>query len=157
MWSVDDEETVLASANGGVPAAACAGDFAGAAVRLRDGGRRDARHRRATCPALSSAGASLGSIAPSQLQGVLATFAAVPPKHARQWAPGDGEVLLHGALAPTALLLDAPRLTGITNWRLPLGTASRRSTRRVGLYVLRWPSSNARSSVCRSRRRRQQC
>ena len=66
----------------------------------------------------------LGSIARAQLQGVLAALAAVSPKEARQWGvPGDGDVLLHGDLRLAVLLANGPRLTGVTGWRLRLGTA----------------------------------
>ena len=37
--------------------------------------------------------------------------------------PGDGPVLLHGALGLAALLGDGSRLTGVTGWRLRLGEA----------------------------------
>ena len=69
---------------------------------------------------------TLGSIAAGQLAGVLAALAAVPAREAQQWGvAGEGEVLLHGALTPTALLGDSARgvLTGITGWRLRLGGA----------------------------------
>ena len=67
---------------------------------------------------------ALGSIAAAQLAGVVVALADVPPREARQWGvPGDGDVLLHGALTAGALLADGPRLTGITGWRLRLGTA----------------------------------
>lgn len=66
---------------------------------------------------------ALGPIASGQLAGVLAALAAVPPREAQQWGvTGDG-ALLHGALAPTAVLVDAGRgvLTGIVGWRPRLG------------------------------------
>lgn len=66
----------------------------------------------------------LGSIATAQLAGVVAALADVPAREARQWGvPGDGDVLVHGALTADALLADGPRLTGITGWRLRLGAA----------------------------------
>ena len=65
----------------------------------------------------------LGSIATSQLAGVLAAVADVPAREARQWGvPGDGDVLLAPGLT---LLADGPRLTGVTGWRLEVGTATR--------------------------------
>ena len=70
-------------------------------------------------------GDRLGSIAASQLSGVVLALAAVPAREARQWGvPGDGEVLVQGALAPAALLADGPRLTGVTGWRLRLEPAA---------------------------------
>ena len=63
----------------------------------------------------------LGSIAASQLAGVVAALADVPAREARQWGvPGDGEVLQAPGLT---LLADGPRLTGVTGWRLVLGSA----------------------------------
>ena len=65
--------------------------------------------------------ARLGSIAASQLDGVLAAVADVPPREARQWGvPGTGDLLVPGQLT---LLADGPRLTGVTGWRLWLGSA----------------------------------
>jgi hypothetical protein len=61
----------------------------------------------------------LGSIAASQLAGVVAALADVPAREARQWGvSGDGEVLQAPGLQ---LLADGPRLTGTTGWRLVLG------------------------------------
>jgi len=61
----------------------------------------------------------LGSIAATQLAGVLTALADVPPREARQWGvPGDGDVLQAPGLT---LLADGPRLTGATGWRLVLG------------------------------------
>lgn len=66
---------------------------------------------------------ALSGIAAAQLAGVVAALRAVPAKEARQWGvPGNGEVLVHGALATAALLGDGPRLTGIVGWRLRLAT-----------------------------------
>lgn len=64
----------------------------------------------------------LGSIAASQLAGVVAALADVPAREARAWGvPGDGDVLQAPGLA---LLADGPRLTGTTGWRLLLGRAA---------------------------------
>jgi hypothetical protein len=60
----------------------------------------------------------LGSIAASQLAGVVAALADVPAREARSWGvPGDGDVLQAPGLT---LLGDGPRLTGTTGWRLLL-------------------------------------
>ena len=73
----------------------------------------------------SPPGDPLGSIAASQLAGVVLALAAAAAREARQWGvPGDGEVLMHGALGPAVLLADGPRLTGVTGWRLRLETAA---------------------------------
>ena len=62
----------------------------------------------------------LGSIAAAQVDGVLAAIADVPPREARQWGvPGDGLVLQAPGLT---LLAEGPRLTGLTGWRLVLGS-----------------------------------
>ena len=67
----------------------------------------------------SPPGGSLGSIAASQLAGVVVALADVPAREARQWGvPSDGDVLLAPGLT---LLADGPRLTGLTGWRLRLG------------------------------------
>jgi hypothetical protein len=69
----------------------------------------------------SPATGALGSIAASQLAGVVAALADVPAREARSWSvPGDGDVLLAPGLT---LLADGPRLTGTTGWRLLLGSA----------------------------------
>ena len=61
----------------------------------------------------------LGSIAVSQLAGVVAALADVPAREARQWGVvGDGDLLQAPGLT---LLADGPRLTGTTGWRLLLG------------------------------------
>ncbi len=63
----------------------------------------------------------LGSIATTQLAGVVAALADVPAREARQWGvPGDGDVLQAPGLT---LLADGPRLTGTTGWRLLLASA----------------------------------
>ena len=63
----------------------------------------------------------LGSIAASQLTGIVTALADVPAREARQWGvPGDGDVLQAPGLA---LLAAGPRLTGVTGWRLALGSA----------------------------------
>lgn len=68
----------------------------------------------------------LSAIAAGQLAGLLAALAAVPPREAASWGvPGDGDVLLHGALSPAALLADPARglLTGVVGWAPRLGSA----------------------------------
>ena len=66
----------------------------------------------------------LGSIAASQLDGVVLALADVPVREARSWGvPGDGDVLVHGALTLSALLAEGLRLTGVTGWRLRLAPA----------------------------------
>ena len=61
----------------------------------------------------------LGSIAASQLAGVVVALADAVAREARQWGvPGDGDVLRAPGLT---LLADGPRLTGLTGWRLVLG------------------------------------
>lgn len=63
----------------------------------------------------------LGSLAASQLAGVVTALADVPAREARQWGvPGDGDLLQAPGLT---LLADGPRLTGLTGWRLVLGSA----------------------------------
>lgn len=69
----------------------------------------------------------LTAIATGQLAGVVAALQAVPVREARQWGvPGDGGVLVHGALSRTALLGDGARgvLTGVVGWRLRLASES---------------------------------
>lgn len=72
---------------------------------------------------------ALEGIAGGQRDGVLAALEAVPVREAQQWGvPGDGPVLVHGALEQDddglgALLAD-PRtglLTGVVGWDLRLG------------------------------------
>ena len=68
-------------------------------------------------------GLPLDGLAVGQLAGLVAALDDVPPREAQSWGvPGDG-VLLHGALGPSALLLDPQRgvLTGVVGWRLRLG------------------------------------
>ena len=60
----------------------------------------------------------LGSIATSQLAGVVVSLADVPAREARQWGvEGEGDVLQAPGLTQLA---DGPRLTGLTGWRLVL-------------------------------------
>jgi aminoglycoside phosphotransferase (APT) family kinase protein len=89
---------------------------------LPDGATPFTAERRLPGTARSAGSPPLGSFAAGQLAGVLAALAAVPPREARAWGvPGDGEVLRHGGLAPSALLAQGVRLTGLTGWRLHLG------------------------------------
>lgn len=83
-----------------------------------------AERRLPGAPVLELPALALPAIAMGQLAGVVAGLAAVPAREARQWGvPGEGEVLVHGALAHAALLADPASglLTGVTGWRLRLG------------------------------------